>query len=385
MDAITVLKSSFIITNVICSLTASLFLFFAPKDVEPHKKTALRYFVLFFIGFGLGFGTMIMRNWLPVGISVVLNNLFYLLVCYCLLYGLRWWYGEQQHLFHSPLAISHLIGYVSIQLYLYLDIPNSFDLRVTFAFLNYIPLFALSLLLTIRKSQLRGNGDRIIAAAITIGILLLLIPYGVNIGWHDTLLYQSSVMVAQNTLLLVMLGAFFSLFLFDKLEYHYESSITDDLTGLHNRRHFMDMLNSFHSDNDCNSTKAGLVICDIDNFKRINDCYGHHAGDEVLKAFARCLQTNLPDDTLIARYGGEEFTILLPGQSADDAREVAEQLRNQIAQLSITTEEGSLTVTASFGVTETGYQELPGKVIQSADKALYEAKNAGRDQVQVAC
>ncbi len=383
MDSIEILKLSFIVTNIVCSLIASVFLFATPSDIETHKKVALRYFVLFFLCFGLGYATLLLRAWIPTSTSVLLSAVFYLSACYCLLFGIRWWYGERQHLYCSPLTLIHITAYTLTQFYLVLEVPNSFDTRVNLSFLNYMPVFALALIFVIQKSNLQDTSSKILTMVISADILIFTVPWSVHLIWDDTLLYYSSIMAAQNTLMLIMLGAFFSLFLFDKLQYHYESSITDELTGLYNRRHFLDVFNNVHSDNKHSNTKAGLVICDIDNFKRINDTYGHHTGDLVLQGFADCLRHNLTEETLSARYGGEEFTILLPGKTATDAEQVAEQLRKEIAQLSFDTEQGPIAITASFGVSETDYQNTPSSVIQSADKALYDAKNAGRNQVQV--
>lgn len=167
-------------------------------------------------------------------------------------------------------------------------------------------------------------------------------------------------------------------------------SMTDHLTGLFNRRTFDARLELELSRSKESGRPLALVLVDVDHFKRVNDQWGHPAGDEVLKALGACLQRAVRRKDAAFRLGGEEFGVLLTGQSAGDARIFAERLRQDVAGLVIpvTATDGrrvDLRVTASFGIAE----PVPGeanaeKLYAAGDEALYEAKRTGRNRVVTA-
>ena len=125
------------------------------------------------------------------------------------------------------------------------------------------------------------------------------------------------------------------------------------------------------------------MVCDIDLFKRINDSYGHLAGDKVLTIIARSLQRNLRVSDFIARFGGEEFVILMPGTTAEDAKIVAEKLRKKIEQSPFNFKKEPVQITISFGISQFAMDEHADEVFSRADKALYKAKKLGRNQSQI--
>jgi diguanylate cyclase (GGDEF)-like protein len=170
-----------------------------------------------------------------------------------------------------------------------------------------------------------------------------------------------------------------------EIEEEWRRARTDGLTGLYNRRHFDEQLARIVSDSLAHGSPASLVVADVDHFKRVNDTYGHEAGDAVLKAVARVFLDCLRAEDVCARYGGEEIAILLPETSVARARDVAERVRKAIAAKPVKHGVRTITVTASFGVA--GYPEstaLRDALFPAADRALYEAKNGGRNQVRVA-
>jgi diguanylate cyclase (GGDEF)-like protein len=165
----------------------------------------------------------------------------------------------------------------------------------------------------------------------------------------------------------------------------------DHLTGCHNRRYLHEKLMGAEP-GPALRRDAGLsvILCDIDNFKRINDEHGHSAGDEVIRSFARLLgaATREATDSVI-RYGGEEFLLILPGTPLDDAIALAERLRMHFAAASTPSGDGRgrIRTTASFGVAASGPADGRGEaslqdLIDAADKLMYEAKRAGRDCVR---
>ncbi len=159
---------------------------------------------------------------------------------------------------------------------------------------------------------------------------------------------------------------------------------TDPLTGIANRRGFDERYARVIDETDRYGGTAALVLMDIDHFKRVNDTYGHDAGDTVLKAVAAVLAEGRRTVDLAARLGGEEMVVLLPQTDAAGAREVAERLRRRIEGLAVRTTVGEVRVTASFGVGE--YAARVGTaaaVVERADQALYAAKRNGRNRVEV--
>src|SRR4051812_6661669 len=161
-------------------------------------------------------------------------------------------------------------------------------------------------------------------------------------------------------------------------------ALTDELTGLYNLRHFHDTLDAELERQRRFGTEVGLVMLDIDDFKKINDTYGHQQGDLVLIEVARALRNLSRDIDEPARYGGEEMAVILPQTDVAGAELLAERMRTAVEDLRIDRldGEGELTVTASFGVASMPYNAHDkAALIAEADAALYRAKRAGKNRV----
>jgi len=158
-------------------------------------------------------------------------------------------------------------------------------------------------------------------------------------------------------------------------------SRTDPLTGLANRRHFLEVLEEAFAAATGEGTPLSLIMLDIDYFKRLNDTRGHQAGDTVLVKFGDLL---LDGDGFAARYGGEEFAIVLMERNIKEAQEVAEELRRQVTEMSFDPPLDNLNVTASLGVAAIPHPEIETltQLIRKADDALYRAKHSGRNRVE---
>jgi diguanylate cyclase (GGDEF)-like protein len=162
---------------------------------------------------------------------------------------------------------------------------------------------------------------------------------------------------------------------------HRTESVIDGLTGMLNRRALTTRVAELAAQARVTGEPIGLVIGDLDHFKRINDEHGHAVGDAVLVDVAYTLRKELRAFDLAYRLGGEEFLVVLPGAALDEAEAVAERLREAVADQSA----GGQSVTMSFGVAASGGGGFDHQaVLAAADEALYEAKRAGRDRVAVA-
>jgi diguanylate cyclase (GGDEF)-like protein len=159
-------------------------------------------------------------------------------------------------------------------------------------------------------------------------------------------------------------------------------AMTDDLTGLPNRRAFLAAAERAIDQIGAVALPPTLLIVDLDHFKRVNDAYGHRAGDQALQAVAQALVRSVRSDTdFVGRLGGEEFVVLLHASDEETARRAAEGARAAIAATRASTPNGEVAVTASIGYTPLAAEDSVSAALQRADEALYAAKRAGRNQI----
>lgn len=163
-------------------------------------------------------------------------------------------------------------------------------------------------------------------------------------------------------------------------------SITDPLTNCYNRGYLMEHLPKEIKRAIRYKHLLSLAITDIDHFKRVNDTYGHQAGDKVLKYFVELIISSIRNSDWVARYGGEEFVVVIPETGIDGAVEMAERLRKTVASTGIDIGDKKINITASFGVAcfdPNKTEEItPDYLINEADRMLYEAKREGRNRVK---
>lgn len=164
-----------------------------------------------------------------------------------------------------------------------------------------------------------------------------------------------------------------------------QQAIRDPLTGLFNRRYMEETLNREISRAERYRTPLGIIMVDLDHFRRFNNTFGHDAGDAVLQDMGKFLQNNIRKEDVACRYGGEEFTLIMPGASLDVTEKRAETLRQKVQHLQIYYNNKMLdSITLSLGVAVFPEHGSTGEaVIQAADAALYRAKQAGRNRVAV--
>jgi len=157
----------------------------------------------------------------------------------------------------------------------------------------------------------------------------------------------------------------------------------DELTGTHNRRYLTEMLRQEKSRTDRNHDPFCIGMLDLDFFKRVNDTFGHHGGDDVLREFARCAQDETRPTDCFGRWGGEEFMLILSETRLEGARNRGERLRAATERLTFPTLDPSLTVTVSIGLSQYRPGEDIAQTQKRADEALYRAKANGRNRVEV--
>jgi len=170
----------------------------------------------------------------------------------------------------------------------------------------------------------------------------------------------------------------------DMLQHIKESAVTDALTGMHNRHYLHEISENLLSHAKRSNKPLSLAIFDIDFFKKINDKYGHLAGDKVLKSFASLLMRRMRKSDIVVRYGGEEFIAIFPDTDQKRAFIAVESIRNLVKDMSIVLDNGQyVKITISAGIAEYNGNETLDKLIERADKYLYLAKERGRNRTEV--
>ncbi len=170
----------------------------------------------------------------------------------------------------------------------------------------------------------------------------------------------------------------------DNIQSLKREAMTDSLTGLANRKAFDNELRTRASEVMDNGKALSMMIIDIDHFKQFNDTYGHQVGDQVLKLVSNALQSNVKPHEMVSRFGGEEFTVILPGSKLRDAEKIADKLREKIALKDIVNQvkqENMGRLSVSIGVAQLKAGESVSLFIERTDRALYKAKELGRNKV----
>jgi len=217
-------------------------------------------------------------------------------------------------------------------------------------------------------SEMKGFLLPLVPGKNVIGCLLV---WGSEIGEQDLpafSLFASQIAVAFENARLI-----------EKIQ---QLAITDDLTGLYNRRGLFEIGRLEIERTQRYNLPLSAIVMDIDHFKRVNDQYSHAIGDQVLRSFAKCVQENTRELDVVGRIGGEEFVLLLPGSNHHSANKTAARLQDLIAKNITKTSLGDIQITVSQGVAvmDTSMFDL-NDLVQAADRALYRAKETGRNKV----
>ena len=165
------------------------------------------------------------------------------------------------------------------------------------------------------------------------------------------------------------------------LELNKKLATTDELTGLYNRRYFMEKLGQQKALSERDDSDFVICYCDLDHFKNINDTFGHHTGDVVLKEFADILKSSIREIDYAARFGGEEFVCLLVQTDMENSKKVTERIRETIANYNFSDIAPSLQATVSIGIANFKEYNTIQETLMSADHRMYTAKHSGRNKV----
>jgi diguanylate cyclase (GGDEF)-like protein len=158
-------------------------------------------------------------------------------------------------------------------------------------------------------------------------------------------------------------------------------ALIDPLTGVGNRRYAQDTLEARLNERDRYHWECGVIFCDVDHFKSVNDTHGHDTGDRVLRMVAQTLANAVRGFDFVGRWGGEEFVIILTHADQSVLHTIAERCRALVQGSSVQADEGAVSVTLSLGATLAGDDDNVTSLLDRADAMMYVSKNSGRNQV----
>lgn len=291
----------------------------------------------------------------------------------CML-GLAWFYSS-----HSTMLTLDLVDNETRKFM----VLWSQTINIILVILWVITLITLMAVTRIKNLFWIGGNFLCVCYVVTL-LMLLLGGHAEDVSWYRARLFET---VATLMIIFILLSDVFNLYRDSHVKYQqsYQNSIRDPLTRLYNRSYFYDSLN-YALGSATEAHPVSVVVSDLDRFKRINDCYGHLQGDKVLQFVSNLLTDSVRPQDIAARIGGEEFVLMLTNTPSDAALLVAERIRLKLSGFDKASSGGHLPepITISMGVfTATSPETSAETCVESADKAMYEAKETGRNRVVV--
>lgn len=357
--------------------------------VYRPQTTYLRTLAVCYIGAAVGMALLVTT--LPVGqdLTRALANLLVLLSVHCLALAL---------FERAGLAFPHLIfGFISAAAYAtflwFLYVQPDVVARIYATNGGVATLSVTCAIMTCRNLRSRADGMMlallILFAILSIGRPILTLPLD-NLAPDDTIRLTRYWMLLSFTHAIISLLMVFALttgFALDVLEKLQIATKTDPLSGLMNRRGFEEEGHKLIAGNRAAKVPLSIILADIDRFKSINDTYGHHVGDDVIAMFADAMRNVVKGGHILGRIGGEEFAVFVQGADVGVAELVAQGIRVGFGSKpvpGVDKTDHPPRMTASFGVTQFIEGETYVSLLGRADRALYQAKNDGRDCVRTA-
>ncbi|MGV2051192.1 diguanylate cyclase [Agrobacterium sp. 22-209-1] len=342
-----------------------------------------RYWGIGYLAAAFGFATPLVLGTLPFEVQAILSNLLF--------FSAFFFYGHAllTH-FERPLYTKARLSVVAVAVLLVsFHVFVTPDLKRELVIGDLVCALLLAFPVWLVRKRPAALADRLMVAIallvvletlVRIGMLLVMTPGGSMVELSEffesdyAFYMQLAASIFGFLLALSVLASQISV----TVDRHQHAAEHDPLTDVLNRRGFDRRVPDFRND----TPEGAIIACDIDHFKRINDVYGHAAGDIVLIGLADLLGRNAPEDALVARFGGEEFVVFLPGQTAAAAGQLANGMRTVLSSLDWRNRGVTSQITASFGVSAVARGDHSiHDAIKRADDSLYAAKRGGRDQV----
>lgn len=373
------LEIATVINNIACSAIAALFLYMLRSKLIEHKLDTATWFVLLFLAYGLAYTTSSLRFILPMGFAIFVNNLLYQLGGYCMLFAVLRWYQKPIKSGLYLLMMAHSLLFALLLYLLFRLNPEDIGLRILIASLSLSSVYLISAIVAAKNGQ-RGRPEQtLFAVVLAVMMVMLYVPFVAYQTLPLLAVFRASTIVVQNLFFFIILGTMLMLFLFEEIEWHRLRSIQDELTGAFNRRHFKEQVQKKLKQS---KQKSMVALVDIDHFKQINDSYGHDIGDSVITYVVRHLESLALTECLVARYGSEEFAIFASENDFERVSQALDSVRDAIS-VGFHVEQQPLKVSVSIGAVIFESSHEYGEVLRQADKALYQAKQQGRNRIML--
>lgn len=360
-----------------CTAILAFSLFQIPKPESAASQFVLRNLrlavVLWAVAFSCGSLQVVAKNLTELKtVSILLANIGYA-TSYFFIYAAV---AQRYQGIRLGIKSWHYFALVATTIITALLFIDHFVIRNLMMPLIHIILLMMAIFLMHRSAQVVHPGDRYFRSCL---IYILMNELVTNAALVQAT--PPGIATSLRVLLFILLNgivlttAIYALFLNDIIEKTKRDGVTDPLSGLFNRRFYVELISARRT-----PVTGAVILCDIDNFKRINDSYGHAAGDIVIQNFAGILKEGVQPEDIVIRFGGEEFVIILMDATLSQADRMATRLCENVANHLTTLEHTSLRFTASFGVAAIEQQGLE-KAVQHADVLLYQAKSQGKNRV----
>ncbi|MBN7820037.1 GGDEF domain-containing protein [Bowmanella yangjiangensis] len=368
----------------IATLAFYLFIFVLPKQPKRHQHRALLCFQYSFVLSYLAYAGLCLRYLGFWGTSVLTVNLFLLAAFYLFYQGVRLRFNAPLNCRAGLLVVAHLVLFTLVQWWLWRE-GHWYGTRELLAFFNHsIPLLLTQQFLFVRRRAHNG-GDRLMQLTLLLIWLMILVvmPIYAYAGQPLGGLLPIATLFALALECLLFAGVAMS-YIHDLIAKLKDEAYTDNLTGLKNRRFFKRISAGVFSSAKRYQFSICVILADIDDFKTLNDEFGHAEGDMAIRLVADTLKSIVREEDVLVRFGGEEFLILTPNTQVEEAVRIAERMRANVAALEPKNTALCREISLSVGVSLVqDYADLE-LAIQRADKAMYEAKKGGKNRVVLA-
>lgn len=281
----------------------------------------------------------------------------------------------------DKISLSLLVLTIGINQYLFHFVDNSQLTRIFILNISII-LITLSIIRHVPLDKNRPSfGEKLATLALKLSVLLISMLFVTLAFTSDPFNFISALTVVVAVNILLLFGSTLTMFLSEISDMYHKESSVDFLTGLLNRRQFYNSSETIINLAKRQKFEVSLMMCDLDNFKFINDTFGHDVGDQVIKNCASIIKNATRDTDITARFGGEEFCLVLPYTDIKGASELAERIRTRISESILETHICDVRYTASFGLTTLDLEQPLNNAIIESDVALYYAKEDGKNRL----
>lgn len=387
MEDIAITKIAYIAMTSLLAFIAASFFLLNPIRKYPDKKSILNAFSLFFLFSGLGFFTFLISiNDFKI-LSISVNNSCFVISFLYLKQALIIRKTRQQiSILNDRKAILFIMAIPVLNSLLY-HYDHQWILARTMVTITAITSIVLTSFKYIPLNRRNLTfGEKVMRNTLIMSILFMSFLLLVLFITESLFLYLTSLTVTFTILLSSLLGAIQTLLMADLSNIYKQESITDFLTGMYNRRYFISRSNELVLLSKRKKFPSAMVLLDVDDFKKINDRYGHDAGDQVLKLVSEIIKRNIRESDIAARIGGEEFSLTMPYTDAVMAMAISERIRQALQDESISINDEDVFFKASFGISEIDVNAdgcIITHALKRADDALYSAKLNGKNRVSV--